>query len=96
VGHGEVVEIPLNVGQPSAHDLDGALWWPEGAATHNDIDLSLVSPSGTVVDSSISINSVFERARASGTLVHGTWLLRIRGYQVSGQQVVYYGATVRN
>src|SRR5262245_39153819 len=95
VGNGQVVDIPLSIGS-GKHDLDGSLWWPEGQSGHNDVDLSLVSPSGSVVASSISINSVFERARAAGNVASGTWKLRIRGFSVSGQQTVYYGATVRN
>lgn len=97
VGHHETVEIPLNVGLSSANNLDGAIWWPETAATHNDIDLRIVSPAGVVMDSSISIPSVFERVRAAGNVATGSWKLRIYGYSVSGgSQTVYYNATVRN
>lgn len=96
VSHHEVVEIPFTVTQSTAHDIDGALWWPEGLTGHNDIDLQIVSPSGSVMSSSISINSVFERARATGAVVTGTWKLRIYGYSVTDRQTVYYGSTVRN
>lgn len=97
VGHHETIEIPLNVGLSSANNLDGAIWWPETAATHNDIDLRIVSPTGVVMDSSISIPSVFERVRAAGNVATGSWKLRIYGYSVSGgSQTVYYNATVRN
>jgi hypothetical protein len=97
VGNGEVVEIPLNVTRSSANNLDGAIWWPESASNHNDVDLRIVSPSGSTMDSSISVPSVFERVRASGSVVTGVWKLRINGYAVSGgQQTVYYNATVRN
>jgi hypothetical protein len=97
VGNGEVVEISLNVTRSSANNLDGAIWWPESVSNHNDIDLRIVSPSGSTMDSSISIPSVFERVRASGNVATGVWKLRIYGYAVSGgQQSVYYNATVRN
>lgn len=96
VGHHEAIEIPLNVAQINANNLDGALWWPEGLIGHNDIDVSIISPSGATISSSVSINSVFERARAAGTLTTGIWKLRIYGYSVTGRQTVYYGATVRN
>jgi hypothetical protein len=96
IGNGEVVEIPLSVTSATAHDLDGSLWWPEGLSGHNDVDLKIVSPTGVVMNSSLSINSVFERARATGSVSTGTWKLRIHGYSVSGQQTVYYGATVRH
>jgi hypothetical protein len=97
VGHHETVEIPLSITRSSANNLDGAIWWPETAAAHNDIDLRIVSPSGVVMDSSISIPSVFERVRAAGNVATGSWKLRIYGYSVSGgNQTVYYNATVRN
>jgi hypothetical protein len=71
----------------NANTFDGALWWPEWAfqffffrfEIHNDVDLHLVDPSGTVRASSVSIPSVFERARVSGQVAEGTWKLRIRG-----------------
>lgn len=97
VGHHETVEIPLNITRSSANNLDGAIWWPETTATHNDIDLRIVSPTGVVMDSSISIPSVFERVRARDSVATGSWTLRIYGYSVSGgSQTVYYNATVRN
>jgi len=97
VGQSETVEIPLNLTRASANNVDGAIWWPETSANHNDIDLRIVSPSGTVMDASVSIPSVFERARAAGNVVTGVWKLRIYGYSVSGgRQTVYYNATVRN
>lgn len=95
VANHQVIEIPLSVAN-GQHDLAGALWWPESGSTHNDVDVSLVDPFGNVVDTSISIPSVFERAQANGNLTAGTWKLRIRGYSVTGNQTVYYGATVRN
>ena len=96
VSNFETVDIPINVSHSTAHDLDGAIWWPESAASHDDIDLRIVSPNGTVMDSSVSVNSVFERVRASGGVATGTWKLRIYGYDVSGNQDVYFNATVRN
>jgi serine protease AprX len=96
IGHHETIEIPLGVSRASANNLDGSLWWPEALTGHNDIDLSIVSPTGAVFDTSLSVNSVFERARAAGGVATGTWKLRIYGYSVSGRQTVYYGATVRN
>lgn len=105
VSDGQTIDISLPVGSASANTLDGALWWPEGAfsfgpfvfETHNDIDLSLIDPSGVTRDSSLSIPSVYERARVAGSIVNGTWKLRIRGYNVaSGPQTVYWAAHVRN
>jgi serine protease AprX len=96
IGHHETIEIPLGVSRASANNLDGSLWWPEALTGHNDIDLSIVSPTGAVFDTSLSVNSVFERARAAGGVATGTWKLRIYGYSVSGRQTMRYGATVRN
>jgi serine protease AprX len=105
VANGATIDIPLNVSGPNPNTFDGALWWPEWALrfpffgrieVHNDIDLHLVDPSGVVRASSISIPSVFERARVSGPVARGTWKLRIRGYNVpGGSQTVYWAAHVR-
>lgn len=105
VSDGQTIEISLPISANGANTLDGALWWPEGAfsfgpfvfETHNDIDLSLVDPSGVTRASSLSIPSVYERARVSGAVVNGTWKLRIRGYNVdAGPQTVYWAAHIRN
>jgi serine protease AprX len=102
VANGMTIDIPLNISGPNTNTLDGALWWPEWALqfpfvgrieVHNDIDLHLVDPAGAIRASSISIPSVFERARVSGSVVPGTWKLRIRGYNVpGGLQTVYWAA----
>ena len=86
---GDTIEIPLGVGA-GPNRFDAALWWPEGVlqlgfATiefHNDIDLAILDPSGGVRDSSVSIPSVFERARVAGAIASGTWKVRIRGFDV--------------
>jgi serine protease AprX len=99
VTNGETIDIPLGVGG-APNTFDGALWWPETAfqflgitfEIHNDVDLSLIDPSGTVRASSLSIPSVFERARVSVSVPTGTWKLRIRGYNVNGSQTVYWAA----
>ncbi len=104
ISNHQTIDIPLNISSGSANTLDGALWWPESAAKflgiriegHNDIDLKLIDPSGTVRDSSVSIPSVFERARVNGGVSNGQWKLRIYGYNVSGTQTVYWSAHIRN
>jgi serine protease AprX len=104
VSNGQTIDIPLGISGANANTLDGALWWPETAVSlpffgrfeiHNDVDLHLVDPRNVVRASSISIPSVFERARVSGAIRNGTWKLRIRGYNVSGTQTVYWAAHVR-
>jgi hypothetical protein len=95
VSNGGVLGIPLNVGSGNSV-FDGALWWSEAAAQiHNDVDSSSIDPNGVVVASSVSILSVFERARASGLLIPGTWTLRIRGFSVpTAPHAVYYSAHI--
>src|SRR5262245_17229442 len=104
VSNGMTIDIPLNISGGSPNTLDGALWWPEWAfqfpligriEVHNDIDLYLIDPGGAVRASSISIPSVFERARVNGRVGAGTWRVRIRGYNVNGTQTVYWAAHVR-
>ena len=97
IGNGTTLEIPIYVGAGKTK-IEGALWWPETSGqSHNDVDLYLVSPTGTTMDYSISSPSVFERARYSDeALATGTWKVRIRGYSVpTGSQTVYWGARVR-
>lgn len=96
VGNGGTINIPLNIG--AGHNrFDCAIWWPETAAqSHNDVDVSLIDPFGVTRASSLSISSVFERARFSGAVASGTWTLRIRGFSVpAGPQTVYFTAHVR-
>jgi serine protease AprX len=104
VENGQTIDVPLQISGAGANTFDGALWWPEFAfqfplvgriEVHNDIDLYLIDPAGVVRASSISIPSVFERARVSGRIASGTWRLRIRGYSVRGSQTVYWAAHVR-
>lgn len=97
VSTGTVIDIPLGVAAPRNQGIEAALWWPESASeSHDDIDLELLNPSGTVVAQSISGVSVFERLRVSGPLTPGTWILRIKGYSItSGPQTVYWSADAR-
>jgi len=88
---GQTINIPLAI-TGTLSRLDGALWWPESVTqSHNDVDMYLVSPTGTEY-SSVSTPSVFERARATGS-ISGNWTLRITGYAVpAGPQIVYWAA----
>jgi hypothetical protein len=97
VNGGATIEVPLNISGGSSNTLDVAIWWPETATqAHNDIDLRLIDPSGTVQDISLSIPSVFERTRVPGTVRPGTWKLRLHGFSVpAGPQTVYWAAHVR-
>ena len=103
VVNGQTIDIPLQISGANPHTFDAALWWPETALQgpprseiHNDIDLHLVDPSGATRASSVSIPSVFERARVNGRVAAGTWKLQVRGYSVpGGAQTVYWAAHVR-
>lgn len=104
VDDGENVDIPITVNAESANTLDAALWWPEGGVRifgfqidwHSDVDLHLIDPSGSTRASSVSIPSVFERARVGGRIANGVWTLRVRGYRVPLlAPTVYWAAHVR-
>lgn len=90
VTHGADVDVPISV-TGTVSRLDVAIWWPESiGGSHNDIDVSLINPSGTVVASSTMVLSVFEKLRFS-TATIGNWKIRIRGFNVVGTQSVYLG-----
>ena len=87
VNNRDTIDIPINVaGTPNR--VDAAIRWPEGAQqflfvtleSDNDVDLSLIDPGGTSRASSLSIPSVFERARVSGRSrpANGRWDPRLR------------------
>jgi hypothetical protein len=104
VDDGENVDIPITVNAESANTLDAALWWPEGGIRifgfqidwHSDVDLHLIDPSGSTRATSVSIPSVFERARVGGRIANGGWKLRIRGYRVPLlAPTVYWAVIVR-
>lgn len=98
VAKGATVDIPIRIGDPAAETFDAALWWPESPGQqHNDIDLNVIDPSGNSAASSVSVPSVYERARVSGPIAAGDWRVRIRGYSVpAGPQTVYWAAHVRH
>jgi hypothetical protein len=104
VDDGENVDIPITVNAERANTLDAALWWPEGGVRvfgfeidwHSDVDLHLIDPSGSTRASSVSIPSVFERARVAGRIANGVWTIRIRGYRVPlVAPTVYWAVHVR-
>jgi hypothetical protein len=41
----EVIDVPMSITASSCR-LTGALWWPEESGEHNDVDISLIDPSG--------------------------------------------------
>ena len=88
ISNGQTIDIPFTVGAGHSR-VDAAIWWPElPLLPHNDVDLRLVNPSGTVVATSVSVNSVYERARAASAPA-GTWQVRIRAFNVPLPQNVF-------
>jgi serine protease AprX len=109
IGHRQNVDISIPVGA-GIRAIDAALWWPEPVfrfvpqfpffafEPHSDVDLRIISPAGATRASSLSINSVFERARVTGSpLAQGTWRLRISGFNVPHppQKVFWSAVTLR-
>jgi hypothetical protein len=97
VAAGATVEIPITVAA-GQQQVDAAIWWPEGETeAHDDIDLWLVDPAGTVSQRSLSVPSVFEKVRQRATpLATGDWKIQIRGFTVaSGPQDVYWVTHVK-
>ncbi|MET0813369.1 MAG: S8 family serine peptidase [Microbacterium sp.] len=110
VGNKQNIDISIPVGE-GIRTIEAALWWPEHTfrfvqqfpffafEPHSDIDLRIMSPAGATRAMSISIPSVFERARVTGTkpLDRGTWKLRITGFRVPHppQKVFWSAVTVR-
>ncbi len=111
VSRGDVISIPFNVSGNNNVVVDAALWWPEGYEGpllgnnaiiagmfdnfHSDIDLRILDPNGSIRAISQSINSVYERARATGTIQPGTWTIEIRGFDTwASNHTVYWAAHV--
>ena len=111
VTRGDVIRIPFNVSGTNNVVVDAALWWPEGHEGpvlgnnaifagmfdnfHSDIDLRIIDPNGSTRASSLSINSIYERARVTGTIQPGTWIIEIRGYDTwASNHPVYWAAHV--
>ncbi|KZR86461.1 Serine protease AprX [Synechococcus sp. MIT S9508] len=73
--------IPIRVPR-GARRLKAAVWWPESVnQTHNDLDLRIVRPNGTIAASSISINGVWEVAETANP-EPGIWRVEVVGYRV--------------
>jgi hypothetical protein len=105
VTNGQDIFVPLGIDATTNATLDAALWWPEWVfnfpilgriEAHSDVDLYLVDPRGASRASSVAVDSVFERARVSGSIARGTWMLHIRGYDVPGTQTVYWAAALHS
>ena len=89
------VNSDLSIAVPSGRTtLKAALWWPEAKTVHNDVDLSVISQTGTTIAWSNSTSSIWEKAQA--TVASGTTVkVRARGYSVNGTQPVYVAVIVQ-
>jgi hypothetical protein len=95
IGHGQVVNIPIDVCGGNPNTLDAATWWPETfEQQHNQVKLQLLDPAGVVRATGNVGSSVFQRARVSGPLVGNNWTLRLTGQSlpVGVNQTVYWAA----
>ena len=53
----------------------------------------IIDPNGVTRASSLSINSIYERARATGTIQPGQWTIQIRGFRTwASNRTVYWSA----
>jgi serine protease AprX len=96
VSNRQTLEIPFGPieGTDVGRTASMAIWWPEQASTHNDIDLALVDPNGVTRAQSVSVGGVFERV-SFGPLTPGNWKVRITGFSVpSGSQRVNWSGTM--
>jgi hypothetical protein len=94
VSNNQNVDISFTTSQSGNGDRDlrVAIWWPEETSYHNDIDLSVIDPTGYVKAYSQSTPSIFEFTTVSGALTPaGTWRVRLSGFSVpQGPQTVYF------
>ena len=94
IEEGETASFELTVNSVLNDGLMAAAWWPESPGeNHADIDLSMVSATGSTVATSQAIESVFERVRTPFlSLTEGTWEIRVHGFDVPDEeQLVYLG-----
>ena len=72
-------------------NLNVALWWPEGTAVHNRIELRVYDANGVLRATSNDVNAVKQKITLNGLLnPAGTWRVELRGASVSGSQQVFY------
>ncbi len=86
----------INVSSSTVNrSINAAIWWPEAAnQTHNDIDLRIIDPNGTTVDTSISVSSVFEKVRVNAPLTPGIYKVQVTGFSVPrSPQTVYFAGS---
>jgi len=93
VNDGMVIDLKIHV-SGGMRDLHAALWWPESRTElHDDVDLYLIDPNGTIRARSVLTPSVFEFAQVDGSLTPGVWTIRVKAFRMkSAPQTVYWTA----
>jgi serine protease AprX len=84
------VDITILCSSPGS--VQAAIWWPETTTTHNDVDLYLLQPDGTLADVSLKADSVFEKVKTTSSPPSGVWTFQVNGFSVTGTQDVYFAA----
>ena len=88
------IDTTISLTSPGA--IVAALWWPQGTVSnHNDVDLEVYRPNGTLAGTSAWGQSVIEQTFVWAGGVSGNWKIRVKGYSVSGFQDVYWAALIQ-
>jgi len=93
----EPTEIPIDITESGMVRLDAAIWWPQPSASPwSNLDLELVGPGGTSVQS-FSTGGVFEKVEVQQPAgLTGQWRLRIHPTSVGETaQIFYWGVALR-
>lgn len=77
----------------SAGKVSAAVWWPDGADSHSDIDLVLYDPSGEEAARSQAVDSVFEKLEAPAR--QGEWTIEVFGFDVRKNRQNVYLSVIR-
>lgn len=91
LSHQQYVDIQLPIQFYNYSTLSAAIWWPDVANQHRDIDLTLFGQN--TQDGSWTVNSVFEKVSLGPVYVNQVPTIRIWAYSVpSGTQTVHWSA----
>lgn len=100
ISNGDYYDCTVNVNPYyPVKKIKGAIWWAESPTMpHSDIDLKLISPTGTLLASSNSISSIFEKVEYgnAGQLPDGDYTLRVSAYSVKSYPLIACASIVEN
>jgi hypothetical protein len=92
---GNLMTVPEQIVVPQGtSSFNTAIFWPEQTSIHNDVDLTVVDPTGVVRGTSASVAGVFERVNIVGPLTPGTWTLQVHGFNVQDSAALVYMTTI--